>query len=33
VSGHRGLVRGSIHDEAGNLVASAAQETLVRPAR
>jgi acyl-CoA thioesterase-2 len=33
VSGHRGLVRGSIHDEAGHLVASAVQETLVRPAR
>ncbi len=29
-SGQRGLVRGSIHDQTGRLVASAAQEVLVR---
>ena len=33
VSGHRGLVRGSIHDTDGHLVASVVQETLVRPSR
>jgi acyl-CoA thioesterase II len=32
ISGHRGLVRGAIHDEDGHLVASAMQEVLVRPA-
>ncbi len=32
VSGHRALVRGSIHDTEGHLVASAMQEVLVRPA-
>ncbi|MBX6387763.1 MAG: thioesterase family protein [Frankia sp.] len=31
VSGHRGLVRGSIHDADGALVASVTQEVLVRP--
>ena len=30
VSGHRGLVRGAIHDIDGHLVASTAQEVLVR---
>jgi acyl-CoA thioesterase-2 len=30
LAGHRGLVRGSIHDQAGRLVASVAQEVLVR---
>jgi len=30
-SGHRGLVRGAIHDQAGHMVASTAQEVLVRP--
>jgi acyl-CoA thioesterase II len=30
VSGHRGLVRGAIHDIDGNLVASTTQEVLVR---
>jgi acyl-CoA thioesterase-2 len=30
-AGHRGLVRGAIHDLDGNLVASAMQEVLVRP--
>jgi acyl-CoA thioesterase-2 len=30
VAGHRGLVRGAIHDLDGNLVASTAQEVLVR---
>jgi acyl-CoA thioesterase II len=33
VSGHRGLVRGLIHDATGRLVVSAMQEGLVRPAR
>jgi len=32
ISGHRGLVRGIIHDTDGNLVANAVQEVLVRPA-
>lgn len=32
-SGHRGLVRGAIHDADGHLVASVMQEGLVRPAR
>lgn len=31
VSGHRGLVRGTIIDAAGHLVASTAQEVLIRP--
>jgi acyl-CoA thioesterase-2 len=31
LSGHRGLVRGTIHDADGHLVASVAQEVLVRP--
>jgi acyl-CoA thioesterase-2 len=30
VSGHRGLVRGAIHDIDGHLVASTTQEVLVR---
>jgi acyl-CoA thioesterase II len=33
ISGHRGLVRGVIHDTEGHLVASAVQEGLVRPKR
>jgi acyl-CoA thioesterase-2 len=33
LSGHRGLVRGAIHDEDGHLVATVMQEVLVRPAR
>lgn len=33
ISGHRGLVRGAIHDADGHLVASVVQEVLVRPAR
>jgi acyl-CoA thioesterase II len=33
ISGHRGLVRGVMHDAEGRLVASAMQEGLVRPAR
>ncbi len=33
ISGHRGLVRGAIHDADGRLVATAMQEGLVRPAR
>ena len=33
ISGHRGLVRGAIHDADGQLVASVVQETLVRPHR
>jgi acyl-CoA thioesterase II len=33
VVGHRGLVRGAIHDVDGHLVASVVQEGLVRPAR
>jgi acyl-CoA thioesterase II len=32
ISGHRGLVRGAIHDPDGHLVATAMQEVLVRPA-
>ena len=31
ISGHRGLVRGAIHDTDGHLVATAVQEVLVRP--
>ncbi|MQY28141.1 acyl-CoA thioesterase [Nocardia aurantia] len=31
VSGHRALVHGTLHDLAGHLVASTAQEVLVRP--
>ncbi len=31
ISGHRGLVRGSIYDADGRLVASTSQEVLVRP--
>lgn len=31
VSGHRGLVRGAIHDIDGHLVASTSQEVLIRP--
>ena len=31
ISGHRGLVRGAIHDTDGHLVASVVQEVLVRP--
>jgi acyl-CoA thioesterase II len=33
LSGHLGLVRGSIHDVDGNLVASAMQDNLIRRAR
>ncbi len=33
ISGHRALVRGSIHDPDGRLVASVVQEVLVRPTR
>jgi acyl-CoA thioesterase-2 len=33
LTGHRGLVKGSVHDTDGNLVATVVQETLVRPAR
>ena len=33
ISGHRGLVRGAIHDADGHLVASVMQEGLVRPTR
>ena len=33
LSGHRGLTKGAIHDDAGHLVATAMQEVLVRPAR
>ena len=33
ISGHRGLVRGAIHDTDGHLVATAIQEVLVRPTR
>jgi len=33
LAGHRGLVRGSIHDAEGELVATAMQEVVVRPAR
>jgi acyl-CoA thioesterase-2 len=32
ITGHRGLIRGAIHDDEGHLVASAMQEVLVRPA-
>jgi acyl-CoA thioesterase-2 len=31
LSGHRGLVRGAVHDEAGRRVATVMQEVLVRP--
>lgn len=31
ITGHRGLVRGAIHDADGHLVASVVQEVLVRP--
>jgi acyl-CoA thioesterase-2 len=31
LAGHRGLVRGSVHDEDGRLVATVVQEVLVRP--
>lgn len=31
VNGHRGLVRGAIHDDAGRLVATCVQEGLARP--
>lgn len=31
ISGHRGLVRGAIHDADGHLVATAMQDCLVRP--
>jgi acyl-CoA thioesterase-2 len=30
VTGHRGLVRGSVHDIDGHLVASTTQEVLIR---
>jgi acyl-CoA thioesterase-2 len=33
ITGHRGMVRGTIRDAAGHLVASTAQEVLVRPMR
>jgi acyl-CoA thioesterase-2 len=33
IAGHRGLVRGAIHDLDGRLVASVSQEVLVRPAQ
>jgi acyl-CoA thioesterase-2 len=33
LAGHRGLVRGAIHDDGGNLVATVMQEVLVRPTR
>jgi acyl-CoA thioesterase-2 len=33
ISGHRGLVRGAIREAGGALVASAAQEVVIRPAR
>jgi acyl-CoA thioesterase-2 len=33
ISGHRGVVRGAIHDDEGRLVASCVQEVLVRPKR
>jgi acyl-CoA thioesterase-2 len=33
LSGERGLVRGAIHDREGHLVASVAQEVLVRSPR
>jgi acyl-CoA thioesterase II len=33
ISGDRGLVRGTVHNEAGQLVATTMQEVLVRPAR
>ena len=33
ISGHRGLIRGAIHDADGHLVASVMQEVLVRPLR
>ena len=31
LAGHRGLVRGSVHDEDGRRVATVMQEVLVRP--
>ncbi len=31
ISGHRAMVRGTIRDEAGRMVASTAQEVLIRP--
>jgi acyl-CoA thioesterase II len=31
VTGHRAMIRGTIRDAAGQMVASAAQEVLVRP--
>jgi acyl-CoA thioesterase-2 len=31
ISGHRGLVRGAVHDTDGHLVATAVQEVLIRP--
>jgi acyl-CoA thioesterase-2 len=31
ISGHRGLIRGAIHDTDGHLVATAVQEVLIRP--
>jgi acyl-CoA thioesterase-2 len=31
LAGHRGLVRGAVHDEEGNLVATVMQEVLLRP--
>jgi acyl-CoA thioesterase-2 len=31
IAGHRGLIRGAIHDADGHLVASVVQEVLVRP--
>jgi acyl-CoA thioesterase-2 len=33
LAGHRGLIRGAIHDADGHLVATAMQEVLVRPIR
>jgi len=33
LSGHRGLVKGTIHEADGHLVATVVQETLVRPTR
>jgi acyl-CoA thioesterase-2 len=31
LTGHRGLVRGTVHDDAGHLIATVVQEELVRP--
>ncbi len=31
LAGHRGLVRGAVHDEDGRRVATVMQEVLVRP--